>query len=239
MDLPITPMGLHRDPQDLTLECSLLHPIVVYLLGIHLVLIRIPGLQDHPMDIRQIVSLKKPDFDAESTNFPSIFFQVQLVLQCLQSLLKAVPPPRVLHLHPPPRLMRPVPLAQMDSTNPHSSQHSPSPRIGPIVVGKRPNKTHRVEAHPEVIPGTRLDNSNNPARIISWAILITHPVAHIPVHPARVVVWVRAQKTQDTHGMVWPVLPGSGRPLAQFQLHRYGKFLHDFLKILFYGSLSL
>jgi len=199
MDLPITPMGLHRDPQDLTLECSLLHPIVVYLLGIHLVLIRILDLQDHPMDIRQIV---------------------QLVLQCLQSLLKAVPPPRVLHLHPPPSLMRPVPLAQMDSTNPHSSQHSPSPRIGPIVVGKRPNKTHRVEAHPEVIPGTRLDNSNNPARIISWAILITHPVAHIPVHPARVVVWVRAQKTQDTHGMVWPVPPGSGRPLAQFQLHR-------------------
>ena len=59
MDLPTTPMGLHRDPQDLTLECSLLHPIVVYLLGIHLVLIRILDLQDHPMDIRQIVSLKK------------------------------------------------------------------------------------------------------------------------------------------------------------------------------------
>ena len=59
MDLPITPMGLQRDLQDLTLVCSLLHPIAVHLLGIHLVLIRIPGLQDHPMDIRQIVSLLK------------------------------------------------------------------------------------------------------------------------------------------------------------------------------------
>ena len=151
-------------------------------------------------------------------------FQVQLVLQCLQSQLKAVPHLRVPHRLRPQAMRRLralwVPMASM---NLHSSQHFPSPRIDPTVVGKRPNKTHRVEAHREVIPeDTRVDNSNNPARIISWAILITHPVAHIPVHPARVVAWVRAQKTQDTHGMVWPVPPGSGRPPAQFQLHRYG-----------------